>query len=178
MMKKRAKRACVLSFAIACIIAPRAVAVYDATFPEGVDKPILTPSPSAIPRINGAGTFGVRPGRPFMHKVPATGAKPIVYAARNLPEGLKIDRTTGVISGRAPSQEGTYIVELDVSNDQGRDRRAFRIVVGDTICLTPPMGVEQLVCPFGGGERPEYSQHGGCHSKNRARGSWLELCQH
>ncbi len=100
---------------------------------------ILTPPPSAEPRINGAKVFGVRPGSPFLFKVPATGTNPLHYAAEALPEGLDIDSETGVITGKV-DQPGTHVAHIVVSNSLGTARRPFRIVVGDDICLTPPMG--------------------------------------
>ena len=104
-----------------------------------MNKYILTPPPSPEPRINGAKVFGVRPGSPFVFNVPATGTGPLRYAAEKLPEGLKIDSETGVITGKL-EQPGTHVVELVVSNRLGVARRPFRIVVGEEICLTPPMG--------------------------------------
>ena len=37
------------------------------------DSLILTPKPSAFPRINGAKVFGVRPGHPVLFTIAATG---------------------------------------------------------------------------------------------------------
>ena len=55
---------------------------------------VLTPKPPATPRINGARVFGVRPGHPFLFTIPATGQRPIEFAADGLPEGLKVDAAT------------------------------------------------------------------------------------
>ena len=106
---------------------------------DSMSKYILTPPPSPEPRINGAKVFGVRPGRPFLFKVPATGTGPLHYSAEKLPEGLSIDSKTGVITGKM-DQPGIYVVDILVSNSLGTARRPFRIVVGEQICLTPPMG--------------------------------------
>jgi alpha-galactosidase len=106
---------------------------------ESMSKYILTPKPSPKPRINGAQVFGVRPGSPFLFKVPATGRPPLRYSAEKLPEGLSIDSATGVITGKV-DQPGTHVVDIVVSNSLGTARRPFRIVVGEEICLTPPMG--------------------------------------
>ena len=57
---------------------------------------ILTPRPGPEPKITGARVFGVRPGNPFFFKIPATGAAPITFAAKGLPDGLKVDPMTGV----------------------------------------------------------------------------------
>src|SRR5436190_15227537 len=72
-----------------------------ATAPKVPDnKIILTPKAPAEPRINGARVFGVRPGRPFLFTVPATGDRPMTFAAEGLPDGLKIDEKTGRITGK------------------------------------------------------------------------------
>src|SRR5450432_1813051 len=60
---------------------------------------ILTPKPSAKPRINGPKKFGVRPGHPFLFAIPATGDRPMVFAAENLPAGLLLDSKSGRITG-------------------------------------------------------------------------------
>ncbi len=48
---------------------------------------ILTPAAPATPRINGARVFGVRPGNPFLFQIPATGDRPMTFAATGLPSG-------------------------------------------------------------------------------------------
>lgn len=62
------------------------------------------------------------------------------YSARNLPSSLKLDRRSGIISGKAPDRPGEYVLTLRASNALGKDSRPIRIVVGDTIGLTPQMG--------------------------------------
>ena len=49
--------------------------------PKTIDGPreeavILTPTPSSVPRINGPRVFGCRPGKPFLFRIPTTGAPP------------------------------------------------------------------------------------------------------
>jgi len=100
---------------------------------------ILTPKPSPKPRINGARVFGVRPGHPVLFTIPATGDRPMTFAASNLPAGLKLDSKTGRISGSLTNR-GTYVVALSAKNARGVASSKLRIVVGDEIALTPPMG--------------------------------------
>jgi alpha-galactosidase len=110
------------------------------TIAAPIEKPvILTPPPPAAPRINGARVFGVRPGSQFIFTVPATGRRPIAFAAENLPENLQIDSKTGRITGML-QKRGEYIVILTAINNSGHDQRELKIVCGDTIALTPPMG--------------------------------------
>jgi alpha-galactosidase len=99
-----------------------------------------TPPPPAAPRLNGPKVYGVRPGHPFLYRIPCTGNRPMRYSAKNLPASLKLDRRTGIISGKAPEKPGEYLVELRASNALGQDRRPIRIVAGETIGLTPQMG--------------------------------------
>ena len=100
---------------------------------------ILTPKPSPKPRINGARVFGVRPGHPVLFTIAATGDRPMTFAAVGLPEGLSLDRETGRISG-STEKRGTYVMTLSAKNALGTANRDMRIVVGDEIALTPPMG--------------------------------------
>jgi len=104
------------------------------------EKVILTPKPGQEPKINGPSVYGSRPGSPFLHRIPCTGARPIVFGAKKLPAGLKLDTQTGIIAGQAPKKPGQYKVTLTVANGYGRAKRIFKIVVGDTLALTPPMG--------------------------------------
>jgi hypothetical protein len=108
------------------------------TATEGVPY-ILTPVPSPKPQINGATVTGVRPGHPFLFRVPATGKRPVQFSAANLPEGLHMDGGTGIISGRV-FKPGDYVVKLTVKNALGTDSRDLTIKVGNLIGLTPAMG--------------------------------------
>ena len=100
---------------------------------------ILTPAPGPAPRINGTRVLGVRPGSPFLFRVPATGARPMTFGAENLPAGLSIDPTTGIITGVVP-ERGQYSVTLSAFNSEGTATRGLKIVCGDTLALTPHMG--------------------------------------
>jgi alpha-galactosidase len=101
---------------------------------------VLTPRPGPAPKINGPKVYGARPGHPFLYRVPCTGERPMQFSATHLPASLGLDRATGIIQGRAPEKRGEYLVTLEAKNRRGADRRAFRIVVGDTLALTPPLG--------------------------------------
>lgn len=100
---------------------------------------ILTPKPGPAPRLTGPKIFGVRPGAPFLFTITATGDRPMVFSADDLPAGLQLDATTGRITGSLTAA-GTHVVTLRARNDRGVAQRAFRIVVGEAIALTPPMG--------------------------------------
>src|SRR5688572_727185 len=104
-----------------------------------LSKYILTPKPPADPRINGPKIYGQRPGRPILYTVPATGDRPMTFSADGLPEGLKLDEKTGRISGSVKSA-GEHQVTLKAKNAKGEATKPFKIVIGDTIGLTPPLG--------------------------------------
>lgn len=106
---------------------------------------ILTPAPPSTPRINGASVFGVRPGSPFLFRVPATGDRPMSFSASGLPEGLQIDTETGIISGKL-RKKGTFTVLLKAKNAKGKTEKKFQIACGDQIALTPPMGWNSWNC--------------------------------
>jgi hypothetical protein len=106
---------------------------------------ILTPASAKTPHINGAKVFGVRPGSPFLFKVAVSGIKPIIYTAQNLPEGLTLEKNTGIITGTLTTK-GEYIVHLKAENSFGSATRDLKIICGDRICLTPPMGWNSWNC--------------------------------
>ena len=106
---------------------------------------ILTPPAPESPRINGPKIYGARPGAPFLFRIPATGVRPMTFEAKGLPRGLKLDQKTGIITGKA-RKKGTYIVALKAVNAHGASERNLRIVIGDKIALTPPMGWSSWNC--------------------------------
>ena len=106
---------------------------------------ILTPKPPRTPQIHGPRVIGCRPGHPFLYRIPATGLRPMRFAAFGLPKGLKLDPQTGIITGRIP-ERGSYPVRLRAKNAYGTDERVLTIRCGDTIALTPPMGWNSWNC--------------------------------
>jgi alpha-galactosidase len=106
---------------------------------------VLTPKPRPEPRINGAKLVGVRPGSPFLFTAAATGEAPLAFEAAGLPDSLTLDRGTGIITGSLAAP-GTRTVRLTVTNRLGKATRELRIVVGDQLALTPPMGWNSWNC--------------------------------
>jgi alpha-galactosidase len=100
---------------------------------------ILTPKPPRAPRINGARVFGVHPGHPFLFTIPATGERPMTFAAKGLPPGLAMDPDNGQITGSI-EKPGVYEVTFRASNRLGKARRPFKIICGETLALPPHMG--------------------------------------
>ena len=94
----------------------------------------------AEPAIHGPRVTGATPGRPFLFKIPATGAEPLTFSARDLPKGLTLDAHSGIISG-ALTESGTTVVKVMVRNAKGEAARNLTIVGGEhKLAQTPPMG--------------------------------------
>lgn len=100
---------------------------------------IYTPAPKLQPRINGPLVYGCRPGCPFLYRIPCQGERPIQFSMENLPSGLNFDPSTGIITGNSPAK-GEYNMVINAVNSKGKDQRKLKIVSGDKIALTPPMG--------------------------------------
>jgi alpha-galactosidase len=106
---------------------------------------VLTPEPSPQPRINGARVFGGRPGNPFLYTIAATGDRPMTFSVEGLPAGLKLDSTTGIITGSL-KDKGEYVVTLRATNTLGTAERKLKIVCGPLIGLTPALGWNSWNC--------------------------------
>jgi hypothetical protein len=91
------------------------------------------------PRFNGARIIGVRPNTPLIYSLAVSGERPVTFAAKHLPAGLKLDAQSGVISGALKSAGG-YKFTASAKNSAGEARADIEIVAADTLALTPPMG--------------------------------------
>jgi alpha-galactosidase len=100
---------------------------------------VLTPSTSKSPSINAPHVYGARPENPFLFTIPVSGERPMEITVNNLPEGLSIDKNTGIITGKA-TKAGSYKVNVSVENQYGKDSKDLTIIIGEKISLTPPMG--------------------------------------
>ena len=109
------------------------------TIPNDSVKYILTPLPGKAPKITSAKIFGATPGNPFSYTIAATGERPMLFSAEQLPKGLSLDPNSGIITGSV-SKRGTYLATLKAKNDFGVTAKPLKIVIGDTIALTPPIG--------------------------------------
>jgi len=107
--------------------------------PNDAPKYILTPPDPPSPRIHTPPVFGARPGNPFLLAIAATGDRPMRYAAKGLPEGLKLDTSTGMITGIVTRKKDHKVV-LTATNLYGTDSSDLLLRIGETIALTPPMG--------------------------------------
>jgi alpha-galactosidase len=133
-----------LIFLLIVSMLPAKEATNSLSSPAALPAP-LTPPEAPIPRIHGVAVFGVRPGSPFLYAIPATGERPMTFAAEGLPDGLVLDAASGLITGKQ-STPGTHTVTLIAKNSKGEARKALRIVTGDRIAMTPPMGWNSWNC--------------------------------
>ena len=103
---------------------------------------VLTPTAKEIPQFNGAEVWGVRPGRPVIFRVPVSGARPMRFSAKDVPDGVTFtaDDDKCVLGGIAPAKAGDYPIVITANNAKGSATKTIVLKVGDTICLTPPMG--------------------------------------
>ena len=118
--------------------------------PETVSAPreepmVLTPTPPAQPRLNGAKVVGVRPGSPFLHAIAATGLRPMTFSAEGLPPGLNLDAETGLVTGSIMAK-GEFAVTVRAKNSVGQAERKLKIISGPAIALTPPLGWNSWNC--------------------------------
>ena len=94
---------------------------------------------AAAPRFNGARIVGIRPGTPFIHSLAMTGTRPVTFSANKLPDGLTLDSHTGIITGSL-NRAGECTVKVAAKNSTGTAKTEIKILCGDTLALTPPMG--------------------------------------
>ena len=101
---------------------------------------IALPTVYGKPEIHGALRVGAWSGRPFLYQIPATGEPPLTFAADSLPQGLSLNKKSGLITGGVAAP-GNYAVFLRATNALGTATRPLTVVCGaGKIGLTPPMG--------------------------------------
>ena len=101
---------------------------------------LRTPKAFDSPHINGPVVYGVRPGHPFLYRIPCSGIRPMEFSVTGLPKSLSFDPRTGIISGTAPETQGSYALTIEARNTRGKARREFSVIVGEKLGLTPQMG--------------------------------------
>jgi alpha-galactosidase len=111
-----------------------------ATSPPDEPAPPIAANTPPEPMILAPRITGGTPGRPFLFRIPATGAEPLHFSAKNLPPGLSLDPQTGIISGSLASEGRTH-VEIVVKGPNGQAAGTVTIIGGPrALALTPPMG--------------------------------------
>ena len=114
--------------------------------PKTISRPreeavILTPKPGPAPRINGP--EGLRlPARQSV-SLPHPDARasgPSTFAPRTCPTASQLDAADRHHHAARSPGAAEYVVTLKAANAHGTAERPFKIVCGDTLALTPPMG--------------------------------------
>jgi uncharacterized delta-60 repeat protein len=82
---------------------------------------------SNLPVIGGGTLVSATTGTAFNYTIVASGS-PTGYSAANLPAGLTLNATTGLISG-TPTQTGTFSVTITATNASGSTSKALVIIV-------------------------------------------------
>ena len=95
-------------------------------------------APEPSPRFHGPSEVGVRPGTPLVHRVATTGTAPITWSVDGLPPGLTLDPAKGILTGTLAV--GTWPLTVTARNAAGSATKKFRVIAGDRLALTPPMG--------------------------------------
>ena len=109
-------------------------------------KYVLTPPAPATPRFNGAPVYGVRPGSPVIYRFPVSGERPMKFTCKDLPAGLHLTESDGVLSGEI-DRAGDLTFTVMAENAQGRAQQEFTLKVGEhMIGQTPPMGWNSWNC--------------------------------
>jgi hypothetical protein len=101
--------------------------------------------PVAKPQFNGARVLGVRPNTPVIYALTVSGQRPMEFAVKQLPDGLTLDAKTGIITGTIAKQ-GEYVFTASAKNSAGHANADIKIVCGDTLALTPPLGWNSYDC--------------------------------
>lgn len=108
--------------------------------PDQNPMPIAMINDGPEPVIHGPIITGASPGHRMFFHVPATGDQPLRFFAEDLPEGLAIDRNTGIITG-VMDKPVKKLCRITVRNDRGETSRALTIVCAPyAMALTPPLG--------------------------------------
>lgn len=109
-------------------------------------KYVLTPAAPATPRFNGAPVWGVRPGSPVIYRFPVSGERPMRFSCADLPAGLQLTESDGVLSGQV-DEAGNLTFTVTAENAKGKASQEFTLRVGDDmIGQTPPMGWNSWNC--------------------------------
>ena len=104
----------------------------------GIDDGTVVLSINAPPTVVSAASVNAFTGTTFQYNILASNT-PTVYGATNLPAGLSINSTTGLISG-VLTNDGTYSVGLSAAGPGGTGTATLTIQVGDpapTVVLPP-----------------------------------------
>jgi len=93
----------------------------------------------SVPEFHGAQAIGVHPGTPLIFPLAVSGERPLDFSAKHLPAGLGLDSKTGIVTGTLP-KPGEFTFTATAKNSAGNASAKIKIVCGDNLALTPPLG--------------------------------------
>ena len=91
---------------------------------------------AGAPVISSATTVATTQGQAFSYQITATN-NPTSFGAMNLPDGLTVNQTSGLISG-TPTKAGNYVVPMAANNSAGSGQADLIIDVGPPAVTKPP----------------------------------------
>jgi hypothetical protein len=120
------------------LTAGESTATIRATNSKGTGSATLTftISASSVPVITSLLTASGTTGASFSYQITASNS-PTKYAATPLPAGLKINTTTGAITG-TPNTAATTSVTISATNAQGTGNATLVVTIGSTAGITAP----------------------------------------
>ena len=124
---------------LACLLAALPVVSAQTNLASRDALIIAAAEPAPAPQFNGASVIGVCAHTPVLYTLTVSGARPMEFAAKHLPAGLTLDAKTGIITGTL-ANKGEYTFTASAKNSAGRASAKIKIISGDTLALTPPLG--------------------------------------
>ncbi len=97
------------------------------------------------PEFHGAQTVGIHPGTPLIFSLAVSGTRPLNFSAKHLPAGLTLDAQTGILTGTL-AKKGEFAFTATAKNSAGKASAKIKIICGDHLALTPPMGWNSYDC--------------------------------
>jgi alpha-galactosidase len=123
---------CAASLSLAGVVSPN-------THLNAREEQIVAAVLPAAPQFHNAAVVGIRPGTAFLLALAVSGERPLTYTVKNLPSGLSLDPQTGIITGKL-KKAGEYVFTAAAKNTAGQAQAEIKIVAGDQLALTPPLG--------------------------------------
>ncbi len=90
---------------------------------------------AGAPVISSATSVGAAPSVPFSYQITATN-NPTSFGATNLPAGLKVNNTTGLISG-TPTESGAFVAQINANNAAGSGQADLIISIDPVFGVIP-----------------------------------------
>ena len=123
--------------------------VLEATNADGTGTTTLRlqiePAPLVgLPVITSPLTATARQGVWFSYTITATGDPPIIFEATEMPAGLSINETTGVISGVPVSDPGLWHIPISATNAVGTATATLALTLQPAL---PPAPIPEITSP-------------------------------